>query len=67
MRKNTVIYKLMVADVLNVADELLEKKLDEKELKMVIDRVGNYIPWHDAIENAFIELDFKFADEPKEE
>lgn len=62
MRKNAVIYKLTVEDIQTVAEEYLERKLNDEELKKVIDRVGDYIPWYDAIENTFMELDLKSND-----
>lgn len=63
MRKNTVIYKLTVEDIQTVAEEYLERKLNDDELKKVIDRVGDYISWYDAIENTFMELDLKSNDD----
>lgn len=63
MRKNTVIYKLTVEDIQTVAEEYLERKLNDEELKKVIDKVGDYISWYDAIENTFMELDLKSNDD----
>lgn len=63
MRKNKVIYKLIVEDIHTVADEVLERKLTEEELKKVIDRVGDFIPWYDAIDNTFSYLDIRSAEE----
>lgn len=56
MRKNKVIYKLVVEDILTVADEVLERELTEEEIEKVINRVGDYIPWYDAIQHCFDEL-----------
>lgn len=67
MRSNKIIYSLNISDIQNVADEYLERKLNDEELKKVIDRVGDYIPWYEAIENTIIELRFKLADEREQE
>lgn len=63
MRKNKVIYKLIVEDIQNVADETLERELTEEELKKVIDKLGDFIHWFDAIDNTFSYLDIKPAGE----
>ena len=67
MRSNKIIYSLNISDIQNVAEEYLERRLNDEELKKVIDRVGDYIPWYDAIENTIIELRFKSADEREQE
>ena len=52
MRKDKVIYKLTVEDIQNVACELLERNLKDEEISLVTEKVGDFIPWYDAIENA---------------
>jgi hypothetical protein len=47
-----IVYCLTVEDLQTVADEYLERELTPEEIKAVEDRVGDYIPWYDAIEEA---------------
>lgn len=65
MRSNKIIYSLNISDIQNVAEEYLSRELNDEELMKVIDRIGDYIPWYNAIENTIIELKFKTADERK--
>lgn len=66
MRSDKKIYSLNISDIQNVAEEYLNRKLNEEELKKVINKVGDYIPWYDAIENTFIDLNFEAAEESEE-
>ncbi|MBX2932330.1 MAG: hypothetical protein KF781_10330 [Chitinophagaceae bacterium] len=50
--KNKIIYQLDTEDVQLVANEIIERKLSSKELKLIEDVIGDYINWFDAIENA---------------
>ena len=45
-----IIYSLNIEDVQNVAEEELGRELTEKELKIVEDKVGDYIDWYSAID-----------------
>ncbi len=65
MRSNKIIYSLNISDIQNVAEEYLSRELNDEELRKVIDRIGDYIPWYNAIENSIIELKFKTAAERK--
>ncbi|MCC6260228.1 MAG: hypothetical protein IT311_05135 [Anaerolineales bacterium] len=47
-----VVYSLCVSDIRYVASEILNRKLTLKELKLIQDKVGDYISWYDAIELA---------------
>lgn len=67
MRKNKVIYKLTVEDILTVAGNVLENKPTNEELRMVIDKVGKYLHWYDAILFSFYELNLKLANERRSE
>ena len=51
-----IIYSINIEDVQNVAEEELERKLTAKELRLVEDKVGNYINWYEAILNAINEV-----------
>ncbi|MHB8578547.1 MAG: hypothetical protein ACYDA4_01640 [Ignavibacteriaceae bacterium] len=63
MRRDKIVYSLCIGDIQDVAEEKLERKLDEQELKEVVDKVGDYIPWFDAIENTFDDLNLKLKDQ----
>jgi hypothetical protein len=50
MRKDKVIYKLVVEDILTVAeDNDIERKFTDTEILKIAERVGDYIGWRDAI------------------
>lgn len=44
-----VIYSINIEDVQTVAEEKLGRKLNRKELKIVEDKIGDYIDWYEAI------------------
>ena len=46
------VYEISVADVQDVAKEVLERKLTDEEVVAVGNSVGDYIDWFQAIENA---------------
>lgn len=52
MRNDKIIYAINIKDVQNVAGELYGRNLTNDELNKIIDKVGNYFDWYDAIENA---------------
>lgn len=52
MKDEESIYLLTIEDVQKVALEVLDRKLTEEEVDKISDRVGDYIPWYDAIENS---------------
>lgn len=45
-----VIYSLNIEDVQNVAQQEFERELSQIELKIVEDKIGDYIDWYGAIE-----------------
>ena len=49
MNNNKIIYSINIEDVQNVAEQELDTELTDKELKLVEDKIGNYINWYDAI------------------
>jgi len=49
MKPSKIIYSLNIEDVQNVAEEELERALTKKELKIVEDKLGDYIDWYEAI------------------
>ena len=52
MKNSKVIYSLNVQDVQRVAEEVLKRRLTDKEITSVGNSVGNYVDWFQAIENA---------------
>jgi len=50
MKTSKIIYSINIEDVQNVAEEELGRELTEKELKIVEDKVGDYIDWYSAID-----------------
>jgi restriction endonuclease Mrr len=44
-----IIYSMSTEDVEMVAEEELDRPLTEKEAKLVEDKLGDYVPWYDAI------------------
>ena len=59
MRIDKTVYKLVVGDLQEVADECLERKLTEKEIELLSNNIGDYINWYDTIQNAMIHLEIK--------
>ncbi len=54
-----IIYSINIEDVQNVAEQELERKLTAKELRLVEDKIGDYLSWYEAILNAINELKLK--------
>lgn len=52
MKKNEVIYQVIVEDIQTVAQENFGRKLTSKEIKKIIDPIGDRITWYDAIYDA---------------
>lgn len=61
MKPSKIIYSINIEDVQKVAEEELGRELTEKELKIVEDKVGDYIDWYSAIDmtiqNEILNLD----------
>ena len=47
-----IIYSINIEDIQNVAEEELGRKLSERELEIVKDKIGDYIDWYGAIDLA---------------
>jgi ATP-dependent protease Clp ATPase subunit len=56
MNVNKIIYQLTVEDVQKVALDMLDRKLSAREIKSIIERIAEQIPWYDAIANSISEL-----------
>lgn len=51
-----IIYSINIEDIQNVAEEELGRKLSKKELKIIEDKIGDYIDWYGAIDMAMQHL-----------
>ncbi len=45
-----VIYSINIEDVQNVAQKTFGRNLNQKELDVVENKLGDYIPWYEFIE-----------------
>ena len=52
VNSDKVIYQLTVDDLKTVANDVLDRELTEKEIKLLEEKIGDYINWYDAIEFA---------------
>ncbi len=52
MNTSKIIYSINIEDVQNVAEEKLGRKLADNELKIIEDKIGDYIDWYSAIDMA---------------
>jgi len=50
-----VIYSINVADIQDVSEDVLDRRLTKRELAKVQESVGDYIDWSQAIEHAIRE------------
>ncbi|MCP4345149.1 MAG: hypothetical protein GY795_06435 [Desulfobacterales bacterium] len=49
MDKDKIIYSINIEDIQNVANETLNRDLNENEIKSVENKLGDYIDWFGAI------------------
>lgn len=63
MRRNKKVYWIDVNDIQEIAQQDLNRELNDEELKKVIDKMGDYINWTDGISYAIDELELKEAEE----
>jgi hypothetical protein len=49
MRNIKIIYSLNAEDVQTVAEQELDRKLSDEEIKNIIDSIAEKINWYDAI------------------
>jgi hypothetical protein len=47
-----IFYSMNIEDIHEVSEEVLNRRLTEKEIALVKESVGEYIDWFQAIENA---------------
>jgi hypothetical protein len=55
MKFNKIIYKLVVEDIQNVAEEELERNLTDDEINSILESITERINWYDAIADAINE------------
>jgi len=58
MRRDKIIYSINISDVQTVAEQELERKLTQEELKFVVDAAqsDDYFGWYDGIVRIFQKL-----------
>lgn len=49
MNASKIIYSLNIEDLQNVAEEYLGRQASKKEIKIIEDKLSDYIDWHEAI------------------
>ncbi len=47
--KDRVVYSINIEDLQNVAEQELERELTDEEIKIVEERLGDYIDWYGVI------------------
>ncbi|CAN5732897.1 hypothetical protein BH24ACI1_BH24ACI1_17200 [soil metagenome] len=47
-----IIYSINIEDVQNVSQRVFGKILNEKEMEIIENKIGDYIPWFEFIESA---------------
>ena len=51
-----IIYSISIEDIQNIAKQALDRTLTEEELKLVEDKLGDYVGWYEAILKVMDEL-----------
>lgn len=46
MNNSKIIYSINIEDIQNVAEEEIGRSLSKKELKIIEDKIGDYIGWY---------------------
>ncbi|GAN32756.1 MAG: hypothetical protein DYG83_01410 [Candidatus Brocadia sp. AMX2] len=59
MHKKKLIHSVNIEDIQNVAEQELGRELTKEELKLVEDKLGDYVGWYEAILHAIDELNLK--------
>ena len=49
MKNSRIVYSINIQDIRDVAEQELDRELIDEELKLVEDKIGDYINWYDAI------------------
>ena len=56
MDVDKIVYSINVKDVQNVATEQYGRKLTEKEVNFVEERLGDYVDWYESVCSALTDL-----------
>ncbi len=56
MSPKTHIYFITVSDVQRVAEEIINRRLNENELERVVEQVLENIEWYDPIERSIMDI-----------
>lgn len=59
MHKKKLIHSVNIEDIQNVAEQELGRELTKEELKLVEDKLGDYVGWYEAILNTISEIKLK--------
>ncbi len=54
--RDRVVYSINVEDLQSVAEQELDRELTDEEIKLVEDRLGDYIDWYETIAMVLGEL-----------
>jgi len=57
--KENVVYSLNVEDIQTVAEQELDRRLSPEEVRIVEDKIGDYINWYDAIHLTMINVNIE--------
>ena len=57
--KEKVVYSINVEDIQIVAEQELDRRLSPEEVRIVEDKIGDYINWYDAIHLTMINANIK--------
>jgi len=55
-KRNRIVYSINVEDLQTVAEEELERELSDEEIKLVENRLGDYMDWYGTIATVLDEL-----------
>ena len=55
-KKTDLVYSLNVEDIQDVASEVKNRPLTQKEIAIVVNALGGYIDWRQAVEHAILNM-----------
>ncbi|ODS39187.1 hypothetical protein BEH94_03175 [Candidatus Altiarchaeales archaeon WOR_SM1_SCG] len=55
MKNEKIIYSISSEDVQTVAKQELDRELSDEEIKLVEDKIGDYIDWYESINSVINE------------
>ena len=66
MKKDQIVYSIKASEVKQVAEEELNRKLTDEEMKQITGRIGDYINWREAVSFTLSDIGLKREDKEKE-